>query len=102
MGAFPSLSPFAALPDSFTRKLSRSSPGKGRLKLRALKKILQRLGRQFFRDEQLAGPPFKSLTAEVDFNTWGRKVMSVHEKMTKRIFVLKTVDVKPSLSCQPI
>lgn len=54
----------------------------------------QRLGRQCFRDKQLARPAFKSLSAEIDFDTGGRELRTIRQKFAKRLFVLKTVNIE--------
>ena len=57
-------------------------------------KILERFAREYIRDEQLAGPPFKSLATEIDFNTGEREVSAIHEKLAKRPLVLETVNTE--------
>lgn len=94
MIASPRLSFFAAFPDGLTRKISGSNPRKGRVEGRAIEKVLERLTRKLFRDEQLARPPFKSLSAKIDFDARTREVATIHQKLAKRSLVLEAVNTK--------
>jgi hypothetical protein len=94
MGVLPGLSLFTTFPEGFTRKLSSSHPTKSRVQPCIVEKILERLDCKWLRDKQLARPPLKCLTTEIDFNTGRREITARHQKLAKRLIIFETVNIE--------